>query len=437
MMRMSPKRHQSFRPCRPFAVVLAGFGLASLNAAATAQVSLSLSPVAHTTATTLAVDEVRFDLLALNDADSQTSYPWPATLPCRLTTPAGVVDVVAARVGADGTVPLAAHSFARETYVVHQRTAGRVVIELTGGVAAATIVNVEPPGSPASARQDVVDGGDNEQKPPRNPIEAVTQRDPNFKSENGLVEFLSYRIKAHEPVYILAGNDDPVTKFQFSFKYQLFDPNGPIAQKVPALAGIYFGYSQTSFWQLDGNSNPFFDTSYRPEALVSYDNLDRYLLDKEGDRALPDWLRLGFQGGVKHESNGRDGDASRSVNIVYARPIITFSGRDGWFLTLAPSVFTYIADLSDNPDIDDYRGHADLRAIIGQGGGVQLAATGRFGKDFDKGSLQLDLTFPIRQLTLGNLDVYFDTQYFTGYGESLIRYNEREQTLRFGVSLVR
>lgn len=106
-------------------------------------------------------------------------------------------------------------------------------------------------------------------------------------------------------------------------------------------------------------------------------------------------------------------------------------------MTIGPTIYGYIADLSDNPDIQDYRGHADLRLVVGRGGGIQLAATGRAGDGLNHGSLQLDLTFPIRQLSFGNLDVYFDTQLFTGYGESLIRYNERETTLRFGVSLVR
>lgn len=405
-----------------FAAALASVGVAK------ADVTLSLTPPAGGPATAPLSSELRFDLLALNDSDASANYAFPAALPCKVTTPTGVVEASATAASA-GSAEIAPRSFARRTYVVSLSTVGRVVVELADGSAAGTVLTVAPRDATADRSETSA--------APRNPVEAVVQQDPNYKSEMGLVEYLAYRIKPHEPVYVVGGGDDPELKFQFSFKYQVFDPNGPLAQSVPGLDGLHFAYSQTSFWDLDGDSNPFYDTSYRPEGLLSYDNLDNYLVNRDGDRVLPEWLRLGFQAGIKHESNGRDGDASRSVNIVYARPIVTFSGDDGWFVSVAPSVFGYVGDLSDNPDIQDYRGHADLRLVVGRGGGVQLAATGRLGDGVDYGSIQLDLTVPIRKLTFGNFDVYFTTSYFSGYGESLLRYNERDESLRFGFSLVR
>jgi outer membrane phospholipase A len=258
----------------------------------------------------------------------------------------------------------------------------------------------------------------------QSPLDALVRPDPSYRSELGLVEFLSNRIKPHEPVYIIAGDEDITTKFQFSFKYQVLNPDGPIAKKVPALAGVYFAYSQTSMWDLGDNSNPFYDSVYRPEALVSYENLERFFVNGNGDKLLPDWFSLAAQAGYHHESNGRDGDDSRSLNF--------------WFLTLAPTFFSYVGDLSDNPDIYDYRGHSELRAVMGQGGGVQLAVIGRVGDtDENKGSLQFDLSVPIRKITAGNFDVYFHTQYFMGYGETLLTYDKDTYGLRFGISLVR
>jgi phospholipase A1/A2 len=401
----------------------------SLCGPAIADVALSLVPPAQGQ---ILEGEIRFDLLGLNADSSADSFAAPTTLPCRLTTTEGVVDATATRVSSESTVSIAAGGFARATYVVKLSTVGRVVIELTDR-AAATVVTIAPPGAPAVATAPAK---------PRNPLEMVTQPDPNFRSEAGLVEYLAYRVKPHEPVYIVAGNAEPSTKFQLSFKYQIFDPNGAIAQKVPVIGGLYFGYSQTSLWDLgnEDESNPFRDSSYRPELLVSYESVDRFLRreDENGNvSGLPDWVKLGFQAGVKHESNGRSFPESRSVNIVYARPIITFTARDGLFLTLAPTVWASIADVSDNPDIEDYRGYGDLRVVMGQAGGVQLAAIGRMGDTGDNRSLQLDLSFPIRQLSSGNLDVYFHTQYFMGYGESLLRYDTTDYSLRFGISLVR
>jgi len=60
------------------------------------------------------------------------------------------------------------------------------------------------------------------------------------------------------------------------------------------------------------------------------------------------------------------------------------------------------------------------------------------GDDWDKGSVQMDLSYPLRKFTLFKwLDVYAHAQIYTGYGESLLRYNGERHDVRFGLSLVR
>lgn len=378
--------------------------------------------------------EVRFDLIVTNDGAAAERYRAAEVLPCRLTTPDGVADVDARRLTPDGELTIAPGGFARVSYAATLRTAGRVIVELRDQPGA-TVVNVVPAGAPVSRQAAATLPATKSD----NPFSILTAQDPNFVREMGLVEFLSYRVKAHEPVYIVAGNEDPTTKFQFSFKYQIFDPVGSVAQKLPPLGGLYFGYSQTSFWDLgdEENSNPFYDSSYRPELMLSYDNLDRFFQDDGGNRFLPSWMKFGFQAGLKHESNGQSAPDSRSVNIVYARPIFMFEGEDGWFVSVAPSVWGYVFDLDDNPDIENYRGYGDLRIVAGRAGGLQLAATGRLGEGGGQGSVLVDLTYPIRAFTFGNIDAYLDVQYFSGYGESLLNYNQNTEALRFGISLVR
>ena len=100
-------------------------------------------------------------------------------------------------------------------------------------------------------------------------------------------------------------------------------------------------------------------------------------------------------------------------------------------------MFGYLSNLDDNPDIADYRGYGDLRIVTGWRGGFQLAAVGRMGNDWDKGALELDLSYPLRNITGGNLDLYLYGQFFTGYGESLLRYDDSDTTFRLGVALVR
>jgi outer membrane phospholipase A len=139
---------------------------------------------------------------------------------------------------------------------------------------------------------------------------------------------------------------------------------------------------------------------------------------------------------VKHESNGKDGANSRSVNIAYLRPTLTLGRDAGLQLTLQPRAWVYVGDLSDNPDIADYRGYVDLRVIAGWKRGLQLSALGRMGKDGNHESLQLDLTYPTMQF-FGSFSVYLHAQYFTGYGESLLEYNRKSEAFRIGFSLYR
>ncbi|MFC1653044.1 phospholipase A, partial [Planctomycetota bacterium] len=99
-------------------------------------------------------------------------------------------------------------------------------------------------------------------------------------------------LTAYKPTYFLVGTDPSDSKFQFSFKYQFWNDPNSWAQ------GLHFGYTQTSFWDLQSDSKPFDDTSYKPELFYLTPNLDF---------GVP-WLRGMFiRTGLQHESNGRGG----------------------------------------------------------------------------------------------------------------------------------
>ena len=124
---------------------------------------------------------------------------------------------------------------------------------------------------------------------------------------------------------------------------------------------------------------------------------------------------------------------------MYERPTFTYgdSDGDGLFLTVAPKGFVYVGSDEDNPDIADYRGHVELRTILGWQAGLQLSALGRLGDDWDNGSVQFDLSYPLREVLGGNVDLFLHAQYFNGFGESLLEYDESSSSFRLGVSLVR
>ena len=94
-------------------------------------------------------------------------------------------------------------------------------------------------------------------------------------------------------------------------------------------------------------------------------------------------------------------------------------------------------DVENNPDIRDYRGNVELTVIIGRNDRGALALTGRLGKGAHKGSLQADLTIPVKFDKMFDFASYVLIQYWNGYGESLRSYNQRSETVRAGFSLVR
>jgi Outer membrane phospholipase A len=241
------------------------------------------------------------------------------------------------------------------------------------------------------------------------------------------VAFFKEHVFPYEPFYFVAGTKSPNAKFQVSIRYQLLNHDGPLASRAPPLEGFNIGYTQTSLWDWNRASAPFFDSSYKPELL--------YLRDRLLGGGPTNWYRLDLQAGVQHESNGKDGDSSRSLNITYIRPTFTIGGDEELHLTLMPRAWVYIGDLSDNPDIARYRGYVDLRAILAYKG-LQLSAYGRMGNHTDRGSVQVDLTYPLRKFW-GTFSTYFHVQYFNGFGESLLEYNERSTAWRAGFSLYR
>ena len=99
------------------------------------------------------------------------------------------------------------------------------------------------------------------------------------------------------------GGDKKEIKFQLSIKF-------PIAENlIGKRDSLHFAYTHLSFWQAydqDGSS-PFRETVHEPEVFMSFES---------------DWEFLGLdnrivQFGIVHQSNGRDGELSRSWNRVY------------------------------------------------------------------------------------------------------------------------
>jgi phospholipase A1 len=234
-------------------------------------------------------------------------------------------------------------------------------------------------------------------------------------------------ISAYEPIYFLVGVDPSESRFQFSFKYRFLNPRFSVVKRYHWIQGFHLAYTQTSFWDLKSRSQPFKDTSYKPELFFLTPNL----LKKDFG-----FGKIFFQTGYQHESNGREAEFSRSTNYLYFKPLFIFFNKKNKFgLQIAPKIWAYVGNDDDtNPDLMDYRGYFDLEIKAGMTKNFVIKSHFRSAK---KGSsIRLDLTYPLNNL-FENIDLYFQIQYVNALAESLINYKERTRAVRLGFSIVR
>ncbi|MBL9215808.1 MAG: phospholipase A [Opitutaceae bacterium] len=361
--------------------------------------------------------EVQVDLVILNPTPTEVIFETPLTLDARLSGERRTWKVVL-RGQAGGGAQIAARSFSYRAFAFRlpDDAGGRLVLELDRPRPARALIEVRTGVAADEPRRAVTA-----------PLSNIL---PSQPAASAIQRTFANRLSPHESSYFIYGPDAPAAKFQFSFKYRLFGEQAALGEALPALRGVFLGYTQRSLWDIEADSSPFFDTSYMPEVLFESQAF--------ADPGSPGGLKLlGYHVGLKHESNGRDGAASRSLNIVYFRPAVAFGRLDGWNLLVVPRVFAYVSDRSNNPTIADYRGNLELTAIVGRNDRFALALTGRLGHGAHRGSLQADLTIPVQFNRLLDFATYVLIQYWDGYGESLRDYDRRTSTVRAGFSLVR
>ncbi|MBN8410661.1 phospholipase A [Halomonas denitrificans] len=215
-----------------------------------------------------------------------------------------------------------------------------------------------------------------------------------------------------------ADDDDPnmdntELKFQFSAKFNLAE------DLVFDNGDLYFAYTQKSWWQAynGDESSPFRETNYEPEFFLEFQN----------DYKLWGWTNVSNRISLNHQSNGRSDPLSRSWNRVIGT---TAWVNDEWAVAVAPYWRVPEDDNDDdNPDIEDYMGYADITVARQMFGTHEASLMMRGNPDEGNYGSQLDYSWPLFGKVRGHL------QYYYGYGESLIDYDERTNRLGIGFSL--
>lgn len=198
-------------------------------------------------------------------------------------------------------------------------------------------------------------------------------------------------------------------KFQISFMFRLTEAT------LPWKSFLFVMYTQKTLWNVFQESLPMRDINFNPGIGWSkpFFNKDRYI----GKFTLL----------LEHESNGRDGEASRSWNKI------SFCGStivDEWLMVHA-KYWIPIIDGGNNKDILKYSG-------IFQGGFVVTTPNKEFswgltwvkrkGWNFNMNTIW-EMSWRVSDKM--NLNLY--AQYYNGYGECLLDYNQFHSRFRVGL----
>lgn len=198
-------------------------------------------------------------------------------------------------------------------------------------------------------------------------------------------------------------------KFQISLSIRLTNA------VLPWNSFLFLFYTQKTFWNVFQNSMPMHDLNFNPGIGWSkpFFNKGRYA----GKLTML----------VEHESNGRDGLDSRSWNRVsfYGSTII-----DDWLMVHA-KFWIPIIDGENNRDILKYCGIYQSGVVVttpNKKFSFGLTMVKRSGWNLNFNTI-LEASWKVHEKS--NLNLF--TQYYNGYGESLLDYNQFHSRLRVGI----
>lgn len=221
------------------------------------------------------------------------------------------------------------------------------------------------------------------------------------------------KFSLYQPSYFVFGEEN--LKIQFSAKY-----------RVAKNYDLYLAYTQVMFWSIYKKSLPFEDINYNPEIFY------RIL---EGEKDFIRSVDLGHQ----HTSNGQDGVKSRSINRIFLKTnFATNFGRNN-ILGEFKLQDIYNKDIT-NASIVEHMGFWELKIIVTHilvHEAQRLDLEYRFfsGKkvvDLHKGGREIGLIYKLNSV---NFNPAFYVQYYSGYAETLLHYEDKVNAVRAGLLL--
>lgn len=199
--------------------------------------------------------------------------------------------------------------------------------------------------------------------------------------------------------------------FQISIKHRI------TKQILPFNTFAYLTYSQKSFWDIYAESSPFRDSNYNPGL-----GLGKFLFR---DNKLIGAASIQ----VMHESNGRDGDDSRSWNYLNLSMKYYFNTNFSLTGEFWPP---YTKFGTNSEDIIEYKGYGYLSVnYLSNNQRCWLSADALPRKGLGNINTTLMAAFRVSQKSTQYLFVRF----FQGYGESQKDYQKYVINIRVGICI--
>jgi len=196
-------------------------------------------------------------------------------------------------------------------------------------------------------------------------------------------------------------------KFQLSISQRL------TKSKLPFDSYLFIQYTQKAFWDVFRESLPMRDLNFNPGIGLGH------LIIRHNKYIGKAYLML------EHESNGKDSIDSRSWNkITFSWALVLNDNWETQFKTWIP-----IIDGENNKDILKYNGifqfAVNYRTCNKR---LQIGALITQRKAWFGFNTQLELSYKFNKRE----NQFFFIQYYNGYGENLLEYNQYKNMLRVG-----
>ncbi|RIV70166.1 phospholipase [Flagellimonas aequoris] len=244
----------------------------------------------------------------------------------------------------------------------------------------------------------------------------VVHSQSDYPTKNQVLDTVLPSFSIYKDAYFITGvpTNSSISKETADAKYQISFKQLILRGELPFNSHLFLTYTQKAFWNVYEFSSPFQEVNFNPGIGLGAPVFDRH-----------DRLKGLVEMKLEHESNGRDSIYSRSWNSLS----LNYNTRLGEKLMVGIKGWLPFVYKEDNPDLLNYIGFGELSFFYDFSDKLKLDVNMRKGNQWDwKGRVRTRLSLRLSETTNQHLML----EWYTGYGESLITYDQSRSMIRLG-----